>query len=365
MQRFQILDYNNWAPPKESSLESFTPMDGIFLAHISDLHFGASLNPVVYQKLPTAIMHALASIGPTIREYNLVVSGDITQCGASYQFTLAQSLIRSRMRFGRSPADSTGFDLRSNFVAMVPGNHDQWGGRDWLRPSPISPAGYDEKIMGSQFRKTPWVKNWNSPCNRLQMQIIGVNSNSGVRGTNALARGVISDVEFNKLRERLETLPVVTDRHVARAIVTHHNLFSPADWRTRFLELKKNHLLPSAWPMDDDSRERLLQIAAENDVQIIFTGHTHRFNKADLRPQSFHRPIFGDFRVVRELRCATTLKGGELEFIIHRIYLTNDDVRWAYWRFTWDMRQGMFIRDRREPDEDFPIRATTPLGAVR
>lgn len=323
-------------------------MDGLFLVHLSDLHLGASMQPLRLQELAASIPWALYDIGYRGEEFFLVVSGDITQCGGADQFALAHSFLRSRLHFGRLSADSAGLRLTNESIACVPGNHDQWGGFDWTLTRPSFPAAFDPRILGRHFRPTPWVKEWQSETSKVKLQLFGLDSNSGLNGTNARARGVISTRQF----EEWETLLAELNAHnrstpVIRAAVLHHNVFSAADWGRRVLDRVAN----PAWPLDDTSRERLLQICAREDISLLFTGHAHSF---EAHEQRYDRLVDNSTsRIVRELRCSTTLKSYPLEFLIHRARIAGNRKQWQYWRFIWSEKKGRYSHSTLAPDGQF------------
>jgi len=312
-------------------------------AHISDLHFGDKLantgRGVPLQRphdtakcltLPSGINLAMDEAQmPDEAELRFVVSGDLSVSGSTGELAVAHAFIRSEVSISRLPAPYgvMGLDVAADRLGMVPGNHDHWAGnRSAVRP-------HNASLFEEHFRATPWVKSWPSHAGDFELDLFGVDTDSGwdpqlssvsrrYQG-GLLARGRISDDEFAALERQLATSSSKATPTV-RAVVCHHSL-SYRGGRLNTLEL------------ETASRDRLLDLAGKYRVAAILTGHTHD-SHYELEQR---RDATGAFWAVRELRCASTVgwpevSSDEAGFLFHRLTRTGGTWTWTVWRFGWD-----------------------------
>src|SRR5258708_23057155 len=109
-------------------------------------------------------------------------------------------------------------------------------------------------------------------------------------------------------------------------VVYYHALFAP--------------IMGLPQPLDDEPRERLLDLGARYGIQMILTGHTPTFKYLPTsRSLPFERIITGRPKVIHELRSATSLKGtpagGGQGFWLHRVWLEFGKPRLQGWRLQW------------------------------
>lgn len=242
------------------------------------------------------------------------------------------SFFRSRWRLRRqdiSPfEEAAGLALDSSVFAAVPGNHDNWNGRGFKS----SPA-YNPKLYEGHFRQTPWTKAWVSPSGTIQLQLVGIDSNSGLkRPHNKLAQGAIDLTQLAPLSAPVATVgPSVAV--VAKAVVCHHSLAYAAPRFSR-----------ASLELEAPSRVALLQAAAQHDFAAVLTGHTH-----DPLRHPFDVQVGLATRRVHELRSATTFQGppvdGQQGFLLHRIHRSSRTAgyEWSTWRYVY--ANGAFIRE--------------------
>lgn len=331
----------------------------ITVIHISDLHFGqilannqfpfiggwAAHDFRVCRDLPLAMEYIRATLLeiPDEDELRLVASGDLTATGTHQEFVVAHSFLRSRLRLRRTPPGrSTGLALTDEQIAAVPGNHDHWDGKRLPRP-----IAYTKAIFPRYFRQTPWPKVWPSRSGGLELEIYGIDSNSGFENkrTNFRAKGEFSNGELQILEQLLKDSD---QRHTphgvsrVRALVTHHSLTYTGR-------------VPYIMALEDSSRDRLLEIAAQYKIGAILTGHTHgaNFHKFTVRlphPSTATRDVW-------EMRAATTLQGpsrpNKQGFWCHLIRASTGGPFWTAWRFQWD--GNAFRNYSTTPDVDFPL----------
>lgn len=316
----------------------------ICFAHISDLHFGDVLansgrGLVLHQRphdlakclaLPAGINLAIDEAKvPDDVELRVIASGDLSVSGTPQQLAVAHAFIRSGMFISRLPAPYgvMGLNIAGGRLGAIPGNHDHWAGnRSTLRP-------YNGNLFDDQFRFTPWVKTWPSQQGDFELDVFGVDTNSGwnprtstaarhYRG-GVLSRGRISDDEFDALKAKL-AVSCSKSTPTVRAIVCHHSV-SYSGGRLGKLELETL------------SRDRLLDLAGEYHVSAVLTGHTHDSHfETEQR-----RDLTGAFWTIRELRCASTVgwpesATDESGFLFHQIIRDGGRWTWSVWRFGWD-----------------------------
>jgi len=138
-----------------------------------------------------------------------------------------------------------GLNVAGDRLGVVPGNHDHWAGnRSAVRP-------YNGNLFDEQFRRTPWMKPWSSHQGDFELDVFGVDTDSGwdpqlsnftrrYQG-GVLARGRISDPEFVALENKLATSSFKSTPTI-RAIVCHHSV-SYRGGRSNTLELDRTLIL--------------------------------------------------------------------------------------------------------------------------
>jgi 3',5'-cyclic AMP phosphodiesterase CpdA len=325
-----------------SQSESAGTPDQIVLLHLSDVHIGTALMPAsdgfhrfssgynphdfrLLRPLERAVADGRRRVQlPDSATLNVVISGDLTQSGEENDYATAMALIHTRWQwvFGPSP-QLLGFHWARDHTFIVPGNHDHWG-------HPKFPVSYRADLAPAWFEPTPWKKSIDSPGGTLRLELFGVDSNSGLQnrvnpgGLNLFAGGAISSTELDHLEDRLDDRAnkPPPERAVVRVVICHHAFSNAGGFF-------------AARPLSQDSRERLLSIAAPRGVTVALTGHTHSFHVQDWRVVAGHHT-----HVVKELRCATTLQGtraaaGLQGFWLHRIVRTPGSAtcRWTAWKY--------------------------------
>jgi hypothetical protein len=163
----------------------------------------------------------------------------------------------------------------------------------------------------------------------LEIELFGIDSNSGVTGRNQLGHGIIAAADFTALQQLLQSgPPVATGAIRVRAILLHH---SPS---YRIGSLMPRVLSPLV--LDRTSVDTLVDMSAQNGVSAILTGHTH-----DVFHYTFGRTIAGNLHEVREIRSPTTLQGPAAKtgagFLLHRISVDQQaGPHWTTWHYAWD-----------------------------
>jgi predicted phosphodiesterase len=313
-------------------------MEQIVLIHISDVHCGGQImndesaffsglksgyNPHDYrllQPLELAIRDACdqMNLSPEHQPW-IVLSGDVTQYGLDNDYATAFGIMFHRWRWKRAPPRWIGFGWPEKKLIIVPGNHDHWR---WIR----RPTAYTPGLSAMFFDlPTPWRRVLLSEGARIKLELLGVDSNSGLEGSpgsrNLRAGGSISDSEIGDLRDELQRSEreVLQDGQVrVRALVCHHAFSSKGIFAAR--------------PLADASRRQLETLAEKYRMPVVMTGHTHAFHEEDWRCGTTGWNL-------KELRCATTLQGpakiGIQGFWVHQIVYDESSRKcsWRAWKY--------------------------------
>jgi len=121
--------------------------------HVSDLHVGPrnpskplpGLTPALANRFPGFLGHSGAALGDLERfvddltdlglerGFELVVTGDVTACGADDQFGLANDYLGDEI----GPTQPGLHQLAWKDLA-IPGNHDHWPGSTWIFGPPAA-----------------------------------------------------------------------------------------------------------------------------------------------------------------------------------------------------------------------------------
>ncbi|HEX8524176.1 MAG TPA: metallophosphoesterase [Tepidisphaeraceae bacterium] len=106
----------------------------------------------------------------------VLLSGDLTCYGRESDFATAHSFFRCKRPVDLDhPVYELGLGLGKTYQYLaIPGNHDHWNGLRF----PARP--YNPGIFPSDFRTTPWSVTCSSTSGKFQLQLFGVDSNSGL-----------------------------------------------------------------------------------------------------------------------------------------------------------------------------------------
>jgi 3',5'-cyclic AMP phosphodiesterase CpdA len=315
-------------------------LDQIALAHISDTHFGGTMNHNQWQvTLPGKCYHdvilclALSNAVRYVRRtaeladderLHVIHSGDLTNSGRESEFQIGHTFMRSRWCYRRDQPVLVGLAGNSESTAVVPGNHDHMNGQ-----YPFV-AAYNPRIIGKDFRRTAWKKTaWRSSQRTFQVEVYGLDSNSGLgAGTNLRARGKIAEREFDEIEQSLSRSTADIKIPTVRVLVVHHSIAYVGGAVEQRTSIKM---------LDEESRIRIVKIAQAHRVTAILTGHTHDF---------FYGNVGTDIKPVWELRSAATLQGPVVQransshsaqgFWLHQVAIDNKELFWSGWRFQWN-----------------------------
>ncbi len=312
----------------------------IAFVHLSDLHIGTSLMPTsdtfsggvfsgynphdfrLFRLLWSALDDAHERVGLQLSDpMPLVISGDLTQSGLDNDFATARALVHERWEWKRERMIGLGWPRDRTF--MVPGNHDHWHHRKRQHA-------FNSALVPAFFEATPWMHALQSQSGSLRLELYGVDSNSGLASAhkpsklNVFARGELSKQEIDDLSTRLSEaqITVPPEQPVVRALVCHHAFSGGGRFSAKALGLP--------------SRAALVDLAGSHGIAAVLTGHTHDFDVQDW-------PIPGTFaerRVLKELRCGTTLQGTTARPSLHGFWLHqitkavgSDAAQWTAWKY--------------------------------
>ena len=213
----------------------------------------------------------------------LIVTGDLTTCGAPSQFDLARDYFEGHLEI--DPGNPVGLQEKTARSLTIPGNHDHWPGKRviWGQPS----AGLQQ-----HFPTLPIAVERISLGRHRELVFAGIDSDADVRPTfpgpcRLFARG--------KFVSQLRTLEATLGPPVAsevRVLLLHHSR-SQRSYATGMVR---------------GSRRALDTLVARRDVCVLLSGHVHvprgeRFTVSD-RDGGAHE--------VMEARAGTTLQRDEL-----------------------------------------------------
>lgn len=286
--------------------------------------------------MPLAIENALAELGIFDPEQvPILVSGDLTRCGAPDEFRVASSYLHDMPPPGRVPRWGI---AQLGPVFEVPGNHDHWDGRmfsvagklaiqrAWnpaVFRSPIHPDGY--------FEAHPWTKPLASAAIRVEIHAIDTQSGFTATDTNLRARGAIATEQLEELDRLVEDTPADEGQCVVRVLLAHHPLEAAA---------------LATGLLDEHSLRELEARLVRHRFDAVLVGHAHslRVRRLWLQNRPFpHRLL--------EFQAPTALQGGPEDsahgFLVHE--LSSDPEtgkatwRWQSWQ--WDASARRFTGD--------------------
>jgi 3',5'-cyclic AMP phosphodiesterase CpdA len=205
------------------------------IAHLTDLHFGATDQAVV-----DGLLRALQADPPDL----VIVSGDLTQGARRSEFRDAKKFMQAC----------------AAHVLSVPGNHD------------ISPYRLDERFLDPYRRWHEEISPETEPGWQ-DDTIIVQGLNTARRGGLYLdwSRGRVSKSRLGHAIARLDSAPP----NLIRIVAAHHPLLAP-------------ETSPEA--RTAGGAERALAALAEHHVALVLAGHLHR-SYARLRTGPFASPL--------------------------------------------------------------------------
>jgi 3',5'-cyclic AMP phosphodiesterase CpdA len=197
-------------------------MSATRIAHLTDLHFGATDPAVV-----AGLHDELRADPPDL----VVVSGDLTMGARTREFREARAFLDA---------------LRVPNLC-VPGNHD------------ISPYRLAERFLMPYARWRREMGAGTEPlwCNG-QVAVVGLNTARRASAHFDWSRGRVSDHRLRRLIGRLDALP----RGLTRIVVGHHPLLAPGD--------------AASHPQIAGNARRALAEFAAHEVRMVLAGHLHR-----------------------------------------------------------------------------------------
>jgi 3',5'-cyclic AMP phosphodiesterase CpdA len=274
----------------------------VLIVHVSDLHFGSTIHPLLTvgpkgslasylapqglfphdfgaaQELKTELTSLIRSTTPRLAI--LVVSGDLTITGASSEFVNALTFLHERL--GVSYSRRLGLKGLFNDVMAIPGNHDHWKGSYWglfgNRPA--------SQLHGTYFVGPSGQDWWHEvrDTGSLQVQVMGIDS-TGASKLHFAATGSVVSTSLTALDQQIAAANAKAAGPIIRVLTVHHSISQTATWTHE---------------LDPQSLADVNAFCARNEIHFVLTGHTHRH----LVPAPGTPHGFGT-----ELRCGTTLQG--------------------------------------------------------
>jgi len=302
-------------------------IDRIVFMQLADLHISRTLMPAegglgwgysphdhrLLLPLENAIADASRRLGAQT-PVPILICGDVTAGGSDNDYALSAALLHSRWEWKKWPVRWMGLGWPRELILAVPGNHDHWR-------SAVVPRAYS-KIAPAWFKETPWVQTLCGPVGQLALEVYGIDSNSGMADSsvpvNVFAAGSVAERELQGLESLLRQPRQPSGVTVLRTLMCHHAFTSTG----RF---------DDAWPLDEVSRDKIIELARNYGISAVLTGHIHTFHEQAWR---YLRPC------VTELRCATSLQApartGVQGFWAHCITLTGGGTsQWHAYKYQW------------------------------
>lgn len=271
------------------------------LLQVSDLHIGpidpagtgnATVLPAVGKAL-SSVPHADGLIGhgagglrdlaafvrrlppmPGVPQ-QLLVTGDFTRCGALAELALANEYFRGALQLG---ATGTPVGLRSPRDPLsVPGNHDQWGGRN------VPLSGARKRFDSAPFARPFPQRDAIALPEGNRLELLQIDSDADVPPASlarVLARGHFRS-QLAALRAMLKAQPPRSDDLCV--LVVHHSY---------------SHV-GSSLRMQHRSRVELLRLLRDFRIRLMLSGHTHVSDRFEIRDQD-------GTLVAHELCCGST-----------------------------------------------------------
>lgn len=244
---------------------------------ISDLHIGeicgcsgrrwiemASILPIIGGALPhseNALNNLFAYYqgeagDPDVPTPKLIMTGDLTSCGARTEFEYAAA----RMTSGAG--HSAGFGVHDWYDRAIPGNHDHWDG-DGLGGSKPPLRDFEGTYFANGPRTSPFFPNSETVeevtvdgrDQPVHVRFYRLNSDRDVgAGTynRLMAKGAF-ETEVERLSDVIARQQAALSKNEIRVLLVHH----PFD------------------RMRSRSRRKLLNVLDENDIRVVLCGHSH------------------------------------------------------------------------------------------
>lgn len=337
-------------------------MERLILVHLSDLHFGDEMYPLlgsgnqkpttpntskflknvplvsaVYGHDLSALDHLEIRIDQLADDRNwgedakLVITGDLTAQGHDSEFALSQTYVRSRFATNRRVKFGLEQVLESDEILSVPGNHDHWEGKYPLKYLKAGSPGPNPDIYPEYFTASDGNSGWwwhrVEELDGLRVQLMGIDS-SAENGNRTWARGKLDSNALDELEQCISEADEEANEEDVKVLAVHH---SPSS-EDNFLKF------------EDNSAQKLEEFCQNQGIDVLLTGHVHEplipgvCNPTDDTPIGF----------ATELRTGTSVQGsppGEGPdrgqcFLVHTIELADEPGWTSSWKVELFERSG-------------------------
>jgi hypothetical protein len=274
------------------------------LVHVSDVHIG-DIDPVTGDAKISAIAAkvfaqiswfdgVLGHHGRALQDleefcwrvgedgpFHLLVSGDITRCGAQSEFDTAEAFLSSEIDLTPPHENHCGLGQPNWRELAIPGNHDHWSGTAW-------PLGKPTAGLAQWFSRgsVPYARNV-LLANGRTLQICGINTDADVSPVGV--KRFLASGSFQNQLAALAPMLAAKPSDLIRILVMHHS------WHKTGLILS----------IDASSRAALEKFLESHQFQLVLTGHTH-----DALLQAFQVGA----ATVLECRCGTTAQHDQVPY---------------------------------------------------
>ena len=259
------------------------------------------------------LLRAFRNLLKSEPDTELVVTGDLTACGATSQFKAADAYLGTAGTYPKF----LGLNRPQWSALSVPGNHDFWPGIALL------PIGFSNSEVRRRYPSDEGITRSITLANGRQMVFLHLNGDADVKPFSS--ERILGCGSFCSAIQKLDKQMPGPNGAEIRVLLLHHSVQHSGMPCTPMLRMLT---------IDDASRAELANFVTKHGIRVILTGHVHH----PFFVGNIAAPGSGFGHSVLESRCGTTtqrpmvLAGqtGQNNLVVHR--LEEDDDKDVYWR---------------------------------
>ena len=186
----------------------------------------------------------------------LLVTGDLTAYAAKDQFETALAYLHDQITL--SQGRKLGLQLGRDAVKMIPGNHDQWSGKEAQKLTDLVMYGGPSGEFRNTFPAMPVVLVEQPLSKDRKLVIVGIDTDAGLSASSPdrfLARG-----SFVHQLDQAEDLLDDDGEKQLRVLMLHHS---------------RMHRHKLVCGIDRKSQTALEQFIRRHRISVLLTGHVH------------------------------------------------------------------------------------------
>ncbi len=228
--------------------------------HLSDLHIDEKVQPNPKLFMPLLEGHNLETWGKlrthlkgrleSIKDYMVVITGDVTACGHNDSYVLAKEFLFSSEN--SRIASELGLRIDEDKYFIIPGNHDAFDGK-WYRKNSLAAFNGYFNFRGEY----PIILERN--IDGLNFIFIGFDSThrKPVTLPKKLGKGYIEESQYQFAEGYL-----TNKNHDFKVVCLHHNPIFPPNSRKK-------------WNLILESSRKFLSWVIKNKIDVVLFGHIH------------------------------------------------------------------------------------------